>query len=82
MHSSTIESCNIETTQNFTGYVSLLSKVSTDRYSNIRSEPFTFISSYIHTCLKVGGEVGGQDEVKRFVETTNYWPKEHRSDDR
>jgi hypothetical protein len=39
-------------------------------------------SSYIDTCLTGCLEVGGIEEVKRFVSTTKHWPIEYKQDDR
>jgi len=45
-------------------------------------DEFPVNSSYIDTCLTGCLEVGGIDEVKRFVSTTKHWPKEHKQNDR
>jgi hypothetical protein len=46
------------------------------------SRDFPVNNSYIDTCLKGCAEVGGVDEVKRFIETTNQWPVDYKFDDR
>lgn len=45
-------------------------------------EEFPVNSSYIDTCLTGCLEVGGVEEVKRFVLTTKHWPVEHKQNDR
>ena len=46
------------------------------------SDEFPVNSSYIDTCLTGCLEVGGVEEVKRFVSTTKHWPVEHKQNDR
>jgi hypothetical protein len=46
------------------------------------SKDFPVNASYIDTCLKGCLEVGGFDEVKRFIETTKHWPDVFKFDDR
>jgi len=46
------------------------------------SKDFPVNASYIDTCLKGCLEVGGIDEVKRFVKTTKHWPDVFKLDDR
>jgi hypothetical protein len=46
------------------------------------SKDFPVNASYIDTCLKGCLEVGGIDEVKRFVKTTKHWPVVFKLDDR
>ncbi|AEP30970.1 hypothetical protein [Brumicola nitratireducens] len=46
------------------------------------SDEFPVNSSYIDTCLTGCFEVGGIEEVKRFVATTKHWPSEYKQNDR
>jgi hypothetical protein len=46
------------------------------------SKDFPVNASYIDTCLKGCLEVGGIDEVKRFVNSTKHWPDVFKLDDR
>jgi hypothetical protein len=46
------------------------------------SDKFPVNSSYIDTCLTGCFEVGGVEEVKRFVSTTKHWPVEYKQNDR
>ncbi|MFT6085735.1 MAG: hypothetical protein ACJAWT_000355 [Glaciecola sp.] len=43
---------------------------------------FPVNASYIDTCLKGCLEVGGLDEVTRFIKTTRHWPDAFKLDDR
>ena len=43
---------------------------------------FPVCDSYIDTCLAGCMEVGGSDEVRRFIATTKYWPITHKRRDR
>jgi len=46
------------------------------------SREFPVNASYIDTCLKGCLDVGGVEEVKRFISTTKYWPDVFKIDDR